>query len=64
MGRCVGVYHGKILPKGLSIISKLETRPTRRYWRGRGGTLIEEFPAVRGPMAASYGIKVVVYPPD
>jgi hypothetical protein len=63
MGRCVGVNHGKILPKGLSIISKLETPLTRRYWRERSGTLIEEFPAVLEPMAASYGIKVV-YSPD
>ena len=31
-------------------MSKLETPLTRRYWREIGGTLIEEFPAVRyGP---------------
>ena len=28
-------------------MSKLETPLTRRYWREVGGTLIEEFPAVR-----------------
>jgi hypothetical protein len=28
-------------------MSKLETPMTRRYWRQVGGTLIEEFPAVR-----------------
>ena len=28
-------------------MSKLETPLTRRYWREIGGTLIEEFPAVR-----------------
>ena len=28
-------------------MSKRETPLTRRYWREIGGTLIEEFPAVR-----------------
>ena len=29
-------------------MSKLETPLTRRYWKSVGGTLIEEFPAVKG----------------
>jgi hypothetical protein len=33
-------------------VSKLETPMTRQYWRSVGGTLVEEFPLVRGSKTA------------
>ena len=44
-------------------MSKLETPLTRRYWREVGGTLIEEFPAVRpGPGRGQRLIDAVIIP--
>ena len=38
-------------------MSKFETRLTRRYWNEIGGTLIEEFPAVR--LAPNQGRRLI-----
>ena len=45
-------------------MSKLETPLTRRYWREVGGTLIEEFPAVRRRLGCGQRLIDAVIIPD